>query len=65
MNPIVEMRLYEQMAMLSPVMAFSWSRWNHECNDRESVILCAVGHLDMAGPVDEVNSFQLNFFFNS
>nr|CDS17091.1 cancer susceptibility candidate protein 1 [Echinococcus granulosus] len=52
-NPLTEQRLYEQMALLSPVMAFGWSHWNSACQDPSSIILVGAEHLDEDGPVDE------------
>ncbi|KAF8562908.1 hypothetical protein P879_08682 [Paragonimus westermani] len=52
-NPITEQRLYEQMALLSPAIAFGWSRWNAECSDRNTIIVTAVEHVDQDHSVDE------------
>ncbi|VDK33998.1 unnamed protein product [Taenia asiatica] len=52
-NPLTEQRLYEQMALLSPVMAFGWSHWNSVCQDPDNIILVGTEHLDDDGPVDE------------
>ncbi|KAA3677899.1 cancer susceptibility candidate protein 1 [Paragonimus westermani] len=52
-NPITEQRLYEQMALLSPAIAFGWSRWNAECLDRNTIIVTAVEHVDQDHSVDE------------
>ncbi|VDM34642.1 unnamed protein product [Hydatigera taeniaeformis] len=57
-NPLTEQRLYEQMALLSPVMAFGWSHWNSACQDPNNIILVGTEHLDDDGPVDEVASYQ-------
>ncbi|KAL5110652.1 Dynein intermediate chain CFAP94 axonemal [Taenia crassiceps] len=52
-NPLTEQRLYEQMALLSPVMAFGWSHWNSACQDPNNIIIVGAEHLDDDGPVDE------------
>ncbi|CAH8626873.1 unnamed protein product [Dicrocoelium dendriticum] len=52
-NPIVEQRLYEQMALLSPSFAFACSRWNAECGDRNTIIITAVEHVDNEHSIDE------------
>lgn len=54
---IAERRLYEQMALLSPAVAFAWSRWNSEVKDRESLIVQACEHLEDS-PVNE-DDYQL------
>ncbi|VUZ56442.1 unnamed protein product, partial [Hymenolepis diminuta] len=52
-NELTEQRLYEQMALLSTVMAFSWSHWNTACHDSNRIILLATEHLDDDSPPDE------------
>nr|CDS27997.1 cancer susceptibility candidate protein 1 [Hymenolepis microstoma] len=52
-NELTEQRLYEQMALLSTVMAFSWSHWNAACHDANRIILLATEHQDNDSPVDE------------
>ncbi|XP_062591912.1 dynein axonemal intermediate chain 7 homolog [Saccostrea cucullata] len=37
-NPIVTNWLYEQMALLSSAMAFSWSKWNSEMETSDKVL---------------------------
>ena len=37
-HPIIETWCYEQMAMLSSAMAFSYSKWNSDTQDREKVL---------------------------
>ncbi|VDN10989.1 unnamed protein product [Dibothriocephalus latus] len=61
-NPLTEQWLYEQMALLSPAMSFSWSRWNADCQDPKNIIVCATEHLDEEGPVDEatIGVFSVN-----
>ncbi len=58
-NPLTEQRLYEQMALLSPVMAFGWSHWNAMCNDPNNLIVLGTEHLEDDGPVDEVRAFSV------
>ncbi|KAM7537731.1 hypothetical protein Aperf_G00000073832 [Anoplocephala perfoliata] len=52
-NALTEQRLYEQMALLSTVMAFGWSHWNAECRDPNRIILVAAEHIDNSSLVDE------------
>ncbi|XP_058512037.1 dynein axonemal intermediate chain 7 isoform X2 [Ochotona princeps] len=35
--PVVEMKAYRQIALLSPAFAFGWSRWNMLCNSTKVV----------------------------
>ncbi|XP_064600678.1 dynein axonemal intermediate chain 7-like [Liolophura sinensis] len=37
-SPIVEDRLYEQMALTSAAMSYSWSKWNSECANRDWIL---------------------------
>ncbi|KAH8878473.1 GTP-binding protein 2 [Schistosoma japonicum] len=53
-NRLVEENLYEHMALLSPSMAFGWSRWNDLCQNDQTVIVKAVEHLDTEDSIDEV-----------
>nr|XP_023672483.1 protein CASC1 isoform X3 [Paramormyrops kingsleyae] len=50
-EPLIEQAAYEQMALLSCAVAFSWSRWNSHCG-REQLVVQACEHLE-AGPVPE------------
>ncbi|CAH8851865.1 unnamed protein product [Trichobilharzia szidati] len=52
-NPLIEESLYENMALLSPSVAFGWSRWNSECRDHSTIVLTAVEHVDSEESVDE------------
>ncbi|CAH8545167.1 unnamed protein product [Schistosoma intercalatum] len=52
-NRLVEENLYQHMALLSPSMAFGWSRWNSECHDDHTIIVTAVEHIDHEDSVDE------------
>ncbi|VDP59222.1 unnamed protein product [Schistosoma curassoni] len=47
------------MALLSPSMAFGWSRWNSECHDDHTIIVTAVEHIDHEDSVDE---FHADFY---
>lgn len=46
--------LYDQMALLSPSVAFSWSRWNAECKNADTCVVLASEHLNYERPVNEV-----------
>ncbi|KAL5006456.1 hypothetical protein ScPMuIL_015262 [Solemya velum] len=37
-QPAVEDRLYRQMSMMASAMAFSWSKWNTDVQDREKIL---------------------------
>lgn len=37
-DPLTEHAIYEQMALISTVCAFSWSKWNAKCGDEYLVI---------------------------
>ncbi|XP_048876439.1 dynein axonemal intermediate chain 7 isoform X3 [Brienomyrus brachyistius] len=50
-EPSIAQAAYEQMALLSCAVAFSWSRWNSHCG-REQLVVQACEHLE-AGPVPE------------
>ncbi|CAH8542395.1 unnamed protein product [Schistosoma rodhaini] len=52
-NRLVEENLYQHMALLSPSMAFGWSRWNSECHDDHTIIVTAVEHVDHEDSIDE------------
>ena len=43
-NAAAEYRLYRQMALVSSAMAFSWSKWNADIDDRERIFLQAAEH---------------------
>ncbi|XP_043093753.1 dynein axonemal intermediate chain 7 [Puntigrus tetrazona] len=50
-DPLIEHTVYEQMALMSSAVAFSWSRWNTQCG-QEHLVLQACEQLE-AGPVAE------------
>ncbi|KAI7791914.1 putative protein CASC1 [Triplophysa rosa] len=50
-DPLIEHTVYEQMALMCPAVAFSWSRWNSQCG-QEHLVLQACEQLE-AGPVAE------------
>ncbi|TRY62242.1 hypothetical protein DNTS_020207 [Danionella cerebrum] len=50
-DPLIEHAVYEQMALMSSAVAFSWSRWNSKCG-QEHLVLQAFEQLE-AGPVSE------------
>ncbi|XP_055046477.2 dynein axonemal intermediate chain 7 [Misgurnus anguillicaudatus] len=37
-DPLIEHTVYEQMALMSSTMAFSWSRWNSQCGQAHLVL---------------------------
>lgn len=37
-HEVVEQWAYKQMALLSSAFAFSWSKWNGECEKKEMII---------------------------
>ncbi|XP_041366067.1 axonemal 84 kDa protein-like [Gigantopelta aegis] len=42
---VVEERIYEEMALVASSMAFSWSKWNSEVNDKQKIIFQTAEHL--------------------
>ncbi|KAK2892757.1 hypothetical protein Q8A67_012745 [Cirrhinus molitorella] len=50
-DPLIEHTVYEQMALMSSAVAFSWSRWNAQCG-QEHLVLQACEQLER-GPVAE------------
>nr|A6H8T2.2 RecName: Full=Dynein axonemal intermediate chain 7 [Danio rerio] len=50
-DPLIEHAVYEQMALMSSAVAFSWSRWNAQCR-QEHLVLQACEQLEV-GPVAE------------
>ncbi|KAL2076614.1 hypothetical protein ACEWY4_027786 [Coilia grayii] len=48
-DPLIEHTVYEQMALLSSAVAFSWSQWNAQCG-QEHLVLQVCEQLE-AGPV--------------
>jgi len=44
-NAAAEYRLYRQMALVSSAMAFSWSKWNADIDDRERIFVQAAEHI--------------------
>lgn len=44
-HPLIEERMYEQMAMSSSAMAYSWSKWNGE-TEREQIVFQAAESLE-------------------
>ncbi|KAB1254189.1 Protein CASC1 [Camelus dromedarius] len=52
--PLVEMKAYRQMALLSSAFAFSWSRWNTEC-DPKNVVFKVREHLTKEEPSQNPN----------
>ncbi|XP_063073646.1 dynein axonemal intermediate chain 7 [Engraulis encrasicolus] len=49
-DPLIEHAVYEQMALLSSAVAFSWSKWNAQCG-QQHLVLQVCEHLDER-PVD-------------
>ncbi|XP_072810691.1 dynein axonemal intermediate chain 7 isoform X5 [Vicugna pacos] len=52
--PLVEMKAYRQMALLSSAFAFGWSRWNTEC-DPKNVVFKVREHLTKEEPSPNPN----------
>lgn len=46
--PLVEMKAYRQMALLSSAFAFGWSKWNTLCNSTKVVFKVQYPKLDEA-----------------
>ncbi|XP_006867014.1 PREDICTED: protein CASC1 [Chrysochloris asiatica] len=58
--PVVEMKAYRQMALLSSAFAFSWSKWNLQC-DSSKVVFQVKEHLNRE-PDTEYSNWALLMF---
>ncbi|XP_054446877.1 dynein axonemal intermediate chain 7 isoform X2 [Pteronotus mesoamericanus] len=58
--PLVEMKAYRQMALLSPAFAFGWSRWNAQC-DSKKIVFKVSEHLTEQQPFQNPNWTLLMF----
>ncbi|XP_007947966.1 dynein axonemal intermediate chain 7 [Orycteropus afer afer] len=58
--PLVELKAYRQMALLSSAFAFSWSRWNVRC-DSNKVIFQVKEHLNQEPDTEYPNWTLLMF----
>ena len=56
-NAITEERLYQQLALVSSSLAFSWSKWNSEIDDTEKIVFQGNEHL-VDEPLQEVNNWH-------
>ncbi|XP_049638848.1 dynein axonemal intermediate chain 7 [Suncus etruscus] len=59
-TPMVEMKAYRQMALLSSAFAFGWSRWNIHCDSRK-VVFKASEHLTKEEPIQDLDWIILMF----
>nr|KAF6373137.1 hypothetical protein mPipKuh1_002077 [Pipistrellus kuhlii] len=63
-DPLVEMKAYRQMALLSSAFAFGWSKWNMQCGP-EKVIFKVSEHLTQdETPIENPNWTLLMFSGN-
>ncbi|KAF6117762.1 hypothetical protein HJG60_002081 [Phyllostomus discolor] len=58
--PLVEMKAYRQMSLLSPAFAFGWSRWNMQCGSN-NVVFKVSEHLTNEEPIQNSNWALLMF----
>ncbi|KAM5333614.1 dynein axonemal intermediate chain 7 isoform 2-T2 [Glossophaga mutica] len=58
--PLVEMKAYRQMALLSPAFAFGWSRWNMQCGSK-NVVFKVSENLTNEEPIQNPNWTLLMF----
>ncbi|XP_058414623.1 dynein axonemal intermediate chain 7 [Diceros bicornis minor] len=58
--PLVEMKAYRQMALLSSAFAFGWSRWNTLC-DSKKVVFKVREHLTKEEPIENPSWTLLMF----
>ncbi|XP_065742967.1 dynein axonemal intermediate chain 7 isoform X2 [Phocoena phocoena] len=58
--PLVEMKAYRQMALLSSAFAFGWSKWNIVC-DSNKVVFQVREHLPKEEPIQNPNWTLLMF----
>ncbi|XP_045321405.1 dynein axonemal intermediate chain 7 isoform X5 [Leopardus geoffroyi] len=59
-EPLVEIKAYRQLALLSSAFAFGWSKWNVECGSKK-VIVKLREHLTEEEPVQDPNWTLLMF----
>uniref|UniRef100_A0ABI7XUT9 Dynein axonemal intermediate chain 7 n=1 Tax=Felis catus TaxID=9685 RepID=A0ABI7XUT9_FELCA len=59
-EPLVEIKAYRQLALLSSAFAFGWSKWNVECSSKK-VIVKLREHLTEEEPVQDPNWTLLMF----
>jgi cancer susceptibility candidate protein 1 len=52
-NAAAEVRLYRQMALVASAMAFSWSHWNNDIENREQIVVQASEQLLDEPPIEE------------
>ncbi|XP_048010908.1 dynein axonemal intermediate chain 7 isoform X1 [Megalobrama amblycephala] len=57
-DPLIEHTVYEQMALMSSAVAFSWSRWNTQCG-QEHLVLQACEQLEAEPVAEEAWSLYL------
>ncbi|XP_067283335.1 dynein axonemal intermediate chain 7 [Pseudorasbora parva] len=57
-DPLIEHTVYEQMALMSSAVAFSWSRWNTQCG-QEHLVLQACEQLKAVPVAEEAWSLYL------
>uniref|UniRef100_A0A672QC00 Dynein axonemal intermediate chain 7 n=1 Tax=Sinocyclocheilus grahami TaxID=75366 RepID=A0A672QC00_SINGR len=57
-DPLIEHTVYEQMALMSSAVAFSWSRWNTQCR-QEHLVLQACEQLEARPVAEEAWSLYL------
>uniref|UniRef100_A0A8C2A1Y1 Dynein axonemal intermediate chain 7 n=1 Tax=Cyprinus carpio TaxID=7962 RepID=A0A8C2A1Y1_CYPCA len=57
-DPLIEHTVYEQMALMSSAVAFSWSRWNTQCGE-EHLVLQAYEQLESGSVAEEAWSLYL------
>ncbi|KAG1953377.1 dynein intermediate chain CFAP94, axonemal isoform X1 [Pimephales promelas] len=57
-DPLIEHTVYEQMALMSSAVAFSWSRWNTQCG-QEHLVLQACEQLEAVPVTEEMWSLYL------
>lgn len=57
-DPLIEHTVYEQMALISSAVAFSWSRWNTQCG-QEHLVLQACEQLEAEPVAEEAWSLYL------
>ncbi|XP_073645059.1 dynein axonemal intermediate chain 7 isoform X3 [Tursiops truncatus] len=58
--PLVEVKAYRQMALLSSAFAFGWSKWNTVCNS-DKVVFQVREHLPKEEPIQNPNWTLLMF----
>ncbi|XP_006897278.1 PREDICTED: protein CASC1 [Elephantulus edwardii] len=59
--PLVELKSYRQIALLSSAFAFSWSKWNSSCGPSKVIFQVKEYHPNQESDIDHSSGFLLMF----